>query len=95
MADFMTVDVRSNFTCNDLRVVQHDDNNQPDELDDGNEGENHGRAQIFRSTFRRGDEGGDEEDNHEEQVFWSFFQSASEEVASTILAGRITIIRNY
>jgi hypothetical protein len=67
---------------NDLRNVQHDDDdNQPD---DGDEGDSPRRAQVFQSTFQRGDE----EDNGE-QVFRSFFQSASEEVASTILAGRI------
>jgi hypothetical protein len=50
----MTVEVRrSNFTFNDLRVVQHDDNNQLDELDDGDEGENHGRAVNFSKRRRR------------------------------------------
>jgi hypothetical protein len=53
------------------------------------EGGNHGRerGQPYQSSFQRGDEA--QEDN-DEQEFCNFFQSASEEVASTIfLAGRI------
>jgi hypothetical protein len=82
----MTVEVRRcNFTFNDLRNVQHDDDDNQ-QLDDDDEGRDnhHGRARLFQATFQRGDD----EDN-DEQVFRSFFQSASEEVASTILAGRI------
>jgi hypothetical protein len=98
----MTVEVRRcNFTFNDLRKVQHndDDNQQLDNSDD-EEGGNHGRrqgeggqpyqrgegGQPYQSTSQRGD--GAHEDN-DEQAFRDFFQSASEEVASTILAGRI------
>jgi hypothetical protein len=45
------------------------------------------RNHLLQSTFHRGDTA----DNHDDQeeVFWSLFQSADEEVASTLLAGRI------
>ena len=94
----MTVEVRrSNFTFNDLRTVPQDDNNNNNQLDadlevddDGEERDNRGPVRPFVSTFRRGDQEEDEEQNDDsEQVFRSFFQEANDEVASTILAGRV------
>jgi hypothetical protein len=97
----MTVEVRRpNFTFNDLRTtVQQEvnDNNQQldddgdhiSQLDDGddNERENRGPARPFVSTFQRGDPV-ETHDDHE-QAFWSFFQTADDYVASTLLAGQI------